>query len=471
MNSVKKPYWITIYTLIFIFVYMIFFQNYWRFWNSDKGETPFVSDVDQYYSYLPATFIYHDLDFSYSNRYWLTTAPNGNVVAKGTYGMAFLYSPFFLLGHKIAINQNSPLNGYSEPYGTCVHYGSLFYCLMGLIILASVLRRFYSDGITAITLATLFFATNLFYYTMQEGEMGHVYCFFLVSLFVWLTVKWHERQKSIYFLWIGLTMGLLTLIRPTEILISFIFIGYGIHSFSDFKNKLKQILFSFKNVPLFLFGFFIMWLPQIIYWKMKTDHCLFFSYGSGEGFFWLDPQIINLLFSYRKGWFVYTPIMLFSVIGLFMLKNNSKGFKFPIIIYLLLNIYMLSCWWCWWFGGGFGMRALVQAYAILAIPLAAFYQYLFSLDLKKQIFVVLARGIVVVLFSGFLCLNIIQTYQINHVANSSYHSILHWDSMSKDAYWRVFGKFDFSSAEDAEMWGKELIPADYESAIKGKKRD
>lgn len=465
MSETKKPYWITIYTLIFVFVFMLFFQNYFRFWNSDKGETPFQWDADQYYSYLPATFIYHDLDFTYTTRYWLIPTPTGKSIPKMTCGVAIMMTPFFLLGHKIAINQNSPQDGYSEPYGTCVHYGSLFYSLMGLVILAFVLRRFYSDKIIALTLVTLFFSTNLFYYTLRDGEMAHSYSFFLTALFLWLTCRWHERQKSIYFLWIGLTLGLATLVRPTEILISLIFIFYGINSIKGLTDKLKQITISYKNISLLILGFIITWLPQLIFWKIKTDHFLFFSYGSKENFFWSDPQILNVLFSYRKGWFIYTPVMLFAIAGLFMFKAQNKAFKFAIIIYLILNIYVLSCWWCWWFGGGFGMRALVQAYALLAIPLAAFYQFVFSSHFKKQLISVLTKGIAFAMFSGFLCLNIIQTYQYDHPAN---HRLLHYDSMSKEAYWQVFGKFDLSD-EDYAKFEKELITPDSEAAMRGER--
>ena len=458
----KKPYWITLYTLIFILTYMLFFQGYWKYWK--EYENPFNSDVAQYYSYLPLTIIHGDMDMvKHNHGYWPIKAPNGAKVPKVTYGMALMYSPFFLLGHKIAINQNSPQDGFSEPYATCVHYGTLLYCFLGLLILAFVLKRFFSDGIIAITLVTLFFATNLFFYTLREGEMTHSYSFFLISLFVLLMCKWHEKNKSIYFLWIGMTMGLLTLIRPNEILLFIVFIGYQVHSLSDFKNKLLKIIFSYKNILLFIIGFFILWVPQMIFWKIETDQLLFFSYGNKEGFFWLDPQIKNLLFSYRKGWFVYTPIMLFAIAGLFMLKNKGLDFKIPIIIYLGLNIYLLSAWWCWWYGGGFGMRALVQSYAILAIPMAAFYEHIFSFSFKKQLFTILSRSLVVCLFSVFLCINQIQTYQYNHF-------MIHYDSMSKDAYWHFFGKFDYNE-DDVKKFEEESNLPDYEAAMKGEKRD
>ncbi len=468
MHTGRKPYWITIYTLIFILVYMLFFQNYWRYWDIKKGETPFQSDADQYYSYLPATFIYHDLDFTYTNRYWLTTSPvTGKSVPKMTSGVAFLMMPFFLLGDKIAFNQKSPRTGYSEPYTTCVHYSCLFYSLMGLVILALVMRRFYSDKITALTLATLFFATNLFFYTLRDGEMSHCYGFFAASLFLWLTCRWHERQKSIYLLWIGMAVGLASLIRPTEILISIIFIGYGVHSFSDLKNKLKKIICSYKNVPLLIVGFLLVWLPQIILWKVKTGSFLFFSYGE-EKFFWADPQIFNLLFSYRKGWLVYTPVMMLALISLFfILKSKTDTIKIPLIIYLTLNIYVISSWWCWWYGGGFGMRPMIQAYPFLAIPLAAFYRYIFSFNFKWQFFSVALNSITVFLLSSFMCLNIIQTYQYDHPLE---HKLMHFDSMTKDAYWRVFAKFNISD-DDYAKYNKELEIPPSNAAIKGEQRD
>src|ERR1700739_4548372 len=115
-----KTKYVTAYALIFIFMYMVFFHDYWKSWRGNG--TPFQYDVDQYYSYLPAAFIHHDLDFKFSDRYWMTKAPNGNKVPKMSCGMAIMYSPFFFLGHKIAINEHSALDGYSDPYKICVHW-------------------------------------------------------------------------------------------------------------------------------------------------------------------------------------------------------------------------------------------------------------------------------------------------------------------------------------------------------------
>src|SRR5438046_191379 len=111
--------------IIIIISHSLLFQDFWKSWK--KNETQFVWDVNTYYSYLPAAFVHNDLTFSYINKDWTIVAPNGAKVPKGTCGMAIMYAPFFLIGHKIAINSQEPLTGFSQPYSEMVHYGSLIY--------------------------------------------------------------------------------------------------------------------------------------------------------------------------------------------------------------------------------------------------------------------------------------------------------------------------------------------------------
>lgn len=63
----------------------------------------------------------------------------------------------------------------------------------------------------------------------------------------------------------------------------------------------------------------------------------------------------------------------------------------------------MLAWNCWWYGGSFSQRSVVQSYAILAFPLAAFFQ---SISNKKILFYFS------LLFVAFCCwLNILMTYQ------------------------------------------------------------
>lgn len=454
---------LTTYALAFICVFMLLFQDYWRAWR--PGDHPFKFDRAHYYSYLPTLLINHNFDFTrcpdLSN---LTTTPTGNKIPKVTYGMALMYSPFFLLGHKAAINSHSPLTGYSEPYSTCVHYGSLIYTLIGLYLLACVLRRFFRDAVIALTIACLFFGTNMFHYSMREGEMAHVYCFLLISAIMLLTCKWHENPRNLTLVWLGLLTGLLSLMRPTEILILLFFLLYGVSSFRALWEKLKLLFLKhYVGLILFTVAAFMMWVPQMILWKKLTGSLLFFSYSENEKFFWADPKIFNVLFGYRKGLFVYTPLMLLAMAGFFFLRGHLARLRTGIILYFLLNVYLVSSWWCWWYGGGFGMRALIQSFALLAIPLAAFFEFIFTLNYQKFFAAPALRLFTVACTSFFVILNIVQTYQY-HITG-----MIHWDSMTKAAYWHVFDKFHYTSEEDAQKQNSYLVAPDYDAAMKGER--
>jgi hypothetical protein len=80
-----------------------------------------------------------------------------------------------------------------------------------------------------------------------------------------------------------------------------------------------------------------------------------------------------VLFGWEKGWFVYTPITLIFISGLFFLKNFP--FKKAVIVFSLLNIYIIISWFDWQYGGSYSTRALSQSYPVWALPLAAFIQW------------------------------------------------------------------------------------------------
>jgi hypothetical protein len=47
--------------------------------------------------------------------------------------------------------------------------------------------------------------------------------------------------------------------------------------------------------------------------------------------------------------------MTFSLIGIGLLHRVNKLFFWPVLVYFLISWYILSSWWDWWYGGGFGM--------------------------------------------------------------------------------------------------------------------
>jgi len=412
-------------------------------------------DVIDYYGYLPAAFIYHDITLQFKDHYqghkkfvfWAKKTATGNYVFKMTMGVSVMLSPFFFIANEAAGPLGYNTGGYSLPYRFAIVIAALFYLLLGLIFLARVLRFYFSETVTALTVLAIGLGTNLFWYSTFEPGMSHVYSFFLVSVFLYLTILWHRRITIMRTIFIGLVIGLLTLIRPVNILMVLFFIFYDVKSIAGFKNKFSLFWQKRIHILLMILAGFVVLLPQFIYWKTVTGHWVYYSYGR-EGFFFLHPQIINVLFSFRKGWFVYTPVMFFAVIGTYFLFKNYKQFFLPVLLLFIVYLYVVSSWWCWWYGGSLGQRELIDIYPVMALPLAAMLHWIGSQKTR------LAYPATLLLLASVL---LGAFYNVQY-----YYGSIHWDSMTKAAWLDSFGRIHPSS-----RFYKLLKTPDYKDALLG----
>ena len=339
------------------------------------------NDVISYYAYLPATFIFHDLNFGFvknlpadfEGKIWLQETPTGNPILRMTMGLAILWIPFFLIGHGLAFLTGASTLGYSWPYGLSIFLAAVFYLFIGLVYIRKILIRYFSDVTVALTLLVLVLSTNLMYYVISEPGMSHVYNFALIAIFLYYSILWTEKSTFVKSIILGFVAGLIVLIRPTNIVILILPAFIGISGLDDFVRRLKS---HWKGIMWAALAAFIVVLPQLIYWKVQTGYFFFNSYMESGKFYFLKPQIVNGLFSYRKGWLIYTPVMAFAIVGLFLLKKYAKELMFPVILFLVINIYVVFSWWCWWYGGSFGSRPMIDIYGIMAVPMAAFLEWI-----------------------------------------------------------------------------------------------
>lgn len=414
-----------------------------------------VHDVIGYYGYLPATFIYNDLTLSFIGndpksfvgKIHVHSSPNGGRHFKMTMGLAFLYLPFFLIGHFSAWISGAEMSGFSQPYMFWLQFSSLFYLLIGLLTLRSVLLRYFKDGLVSFVLLAVVAGTNLFYYVTLEAAMSHAYNFFLFCLFIWLTIRWYEQPSAGNSIAVGLVFGLIALIRPTNGLIVIFFLLFNVYKRGHLARRIKLFIEIWPQILLIALFAFVVVFPQLLFWKMNTGSWIFYTYGN-EGFFFDKPQIIRGLFSYRKGWLLYTPIMIFGLAGIYFLRKRLPAFFLPILLFMLLNIYVIYSWWDFSYGGSFGSRPMIDSYGLMAISMAAMLD---SVQKNRKLAGYLVKGIMLVL----ILFSIFQTVQYKYQA-------IHFSEMSKAAYWHSFGK-----VKADKNFFDLLEPLDYASMTRG----
>lgn len=406
-------------------------------------------DAFGYHLYLPYSFIYNDLSFSdlshvqsladqYQSTdtlYQLTLAENGNHVIKYPIGVAILMSPFFLIGHLGALIFGYPADGFSTPYDLMISAGNLFYSILGVLYSRKVLRHFFSDKVAALSLFAVIIGTNFLYMVVSYEGNSHIPLFAMHALALYFTIKWHKTPNLINSLKLGAVIGLMIITRPTEIVFLVIPLFWGVQSVKGFFVK-YYLLIKNNWKSLFVFSITIVAIGfiQLAYWKSVTGEWFFYAYNNaGEGFEFFDPYTIDFLFSYRKGWFIYTPIMLLATLGLFFMLRKKYELGVSLILFFGVNLWIISSWSCWWYAGSFSQRSMVQSYPEMAIGLGALITFFIERKLLSRI--------LLTIIGVFILLNLFQSWQ--------YHKrILNPSRMTKNYYWSIFGRT--SAPENAE---------------------
>ncbi len=406
-------------------------------WGDDNWKDIVEADGKGYYAYLPAVFIYHDLNFGFFEKiemekyynknifYDYRSYSNNKTIDKYYCGTALTVMPFFLIAHSLSYFYGNDTDGFSKLYMVFVSVAALFYLLIGLIFLNSSFNIFeIKEWQKSLILFASVFGTNLFYYTVSEPGMSHVYSFAFVSMFFYYSLKYFRTFKKKFVPALSIIAAIIILIRPVNGLIILIW-PFAAGSLEQLKKGIINI-FKYKKVLIISSFLFLGILSiQFIIYKISTGSFFVYSYTE-EGFNFFDPHFIDILFSYKKGLFLYTPIFILSFTGAFYLWKSQRFSFYSWFAFFIIITYILSSWWNWYYGGSFSSRVYVEF-----IPL---FMVLLAIALNK----IRKKSLKISLISAIVLLTLlcqIQTYQYRYYR-------IHWSEMTKEKYWDVFLRID-----------------------------
>lgn len=387
-------------------------------------------DAFGYYLYLPSFLLYHDykelrwmdaVDSTYrlsgGTGYPVTKLDNGALVNKYLGGIALLQLPFFAAGHLAAQGLGYPPDGYSPPYQWALAVGLLLYSFLALLLLRAVLRRYFGDGVTAATLLLLCLATNYVQYAAVDSGQTHGFIFCLYAAVLLATARWHETHRLRWAAATGYLIGFATMCRPTEAIMLFIPLLWETQSKTTAARKWAAVRRHPAHVAAAVVSGFLGILPQLLYWKAVTGS---FIYDVGSKWVFFNPWW-RVLVGWEKGWFIYTPVTVALVAGLFFVRRYP--FRYAALSFCLLNLWIILSWDDWQYGGSYSTRALVQSYPVFALPLAALLRQ--SMQTRGLRLLTAAAG---VYLTG---VNLFQITQYNS-------TVLHYRDMNRAYYGRIY---------------------------------
>lgn len=395
------------------------------------------NDVLGYYAYLPAALVYGDLlnmqhlrtpgDDTVSTEvgYGLFTVPaTGHVYNKYPYGNALSMAPAFLVAHAVDTlrNPDTPFRAYAPPYQLAVVITSILCTVGGLLITGRYLRRFLSPGVTTLTLLAIGWGTNLFHYSSILAGYTHPLLFLLFAVVLERSDAWYRNPRRSTALVLGLTLGWIAVIRPVDVLVAIVPLAYALGT-----ARWKMPWQHRSHLALLVGAALLPLIPQLLLWKLGTGHWLHWSYGE-EAFHFSAPHIVDGLFSFRKGWFIYTPLAFVAFLGCFSLWKRPalRPYVRMLLCFYLPFLWVVFSWWSWWYGGSFGSRPMIQTLPLLSLPLGMLIS-----DILRQR--ALVRTTSIILIAGCVILNLFQQWQY-------LNGIIHHSDMDLARYRAAWGR-------------------------------
>ncbi len=445
---------------IVLLLFMVFaFSTAEKINKINTGEKTCVCAYDGfgYYMYLPHIFEKGHLDIQ---KEWAQNLQNEYCNGAVTYqlerhyldknidiyhmGLAFVMLPSYTIADISARIGGYKTDGFSYPYNVGYQLNALLFIFLGLLYSRKLLRLFTNELKTSVALILVALGANSYFIFTQQNDLPHLYLFVInaASSYHLFQYYYHDKKRSILFA--ALLFGLSVCIRPTQAL-------FGIIPFILLLKKhgrTKEFLFKIAIFPIAA----IIWnIPQIIYWKVIGGEFIIPNLHT-EDMVFTDPNLLDFLFSYRKGWLLYTPIFILLPIGWWFMFKKDRTLFYATLSFSVVYIYAMSSWECWWYAASFGQRVMVDIYPILAIPLV------FVLNEFKKPLTTAAASLFAL---GCITLNLFQSEQMNR-------GIMDGFRMSQAHYWHIWGELNRYKVHNRWLlinreninWPKELSQFD-----------
>jgi hypothetical protein len=350
-------------------------------------------DSVYYYIYLPSLYFDSDLDFT--NELARLYSPgleqlSDNGLPKNVFsiGPAIFWSPFFLLAHVLTIGSRifgsglAP-DGFSLLYQLFVYIANSFYGLAGILLTTYILRLYVKPWAGLLAALSILFASQMTYYLWSFTAMSHNTSFASVSLFLLLFLTRGPVKLT------ALAAALMILARWQNALfllpVIVLFINKTAISLklknTDWKILLRQHL-TFGAVLLLGLA------PQFFAWWVIYGSVLLIPQGSGFIEF-NSFALIWVLFSLHHGLFMWHPLLLVGLGGLYLLWQKQRVLALSLVGIFVLQWIVNAAVEDWWASWSFGHRRFINLLPIFALGLAMIFDKMTHEGIKKMSLIVI----------------------------------------------------------------------------------
>ncbi len=346
-------------------------------------------DTVAYYSWLRSTVIDGDLNvhnefehYGYANERGQTAT--GYTVNEWAVGSAIMWLPYFLIAHSLSLLAHGAglpvaIDGYGAQYILAISIGSALYGLAAILLTYRLGRELFGARIGFLATVATWLAGPLVFYMYSQPVLSHANDTFAYALFLF---TWYKTRQSTTWkagVWRGAAASLCALVRQINAyLVFFVLAEYVAEAIQQWRRtrQWRNSRLAVQALVAFVATWWLVYLPQLIVWRIVFGNWIEFNpYASGvqQGFDWLHPHLLDVLFSTDRGLFLWAPLFLLALFGWWQLRKFDRRLTLLIAINFAVQWYLVSAWFAWNGAAAFGQRFFTNIMPAWALGLGALF--------------------------------------------------------------------------------------------------
>ena len=274
---------------------------------------------------------------------------------------------------------SDPFDLYYQRFGG---YTAVLISALAMLILFSILKKYYSFGLAACLPFLFLLGTNWLFYTSVFAAWSHVYALFLFVCLIWTCLNFLENKNPPSALLFGLTGGMFFATRNFSLLtflLLFLFSGYAMLKNLKTAGPRKVIVWLTLIALSFLLGS----APQLVVnttvhgspfrtsLQASSSAQEMFGSSAKKDFRVLEASNLQFLYSNlvnsEDGLFYFHPLYLVGLFGVLLLRHRNALFQ-GLVNLLLAGVFLFwfidASYFDNWFnraaGSGFGHRRFLD---------------------------------------------------------------------------------------------------------------
>lgn len=333
--------------------------------------------------------------------------PNKYGMGMGLAALPLLYLAKALFEIYAALFGVQP-NDFSSIYPWVYLLNSITFGFLGLALSYKVLESGFGKKIALCSIVIGVLGLPIGYYIWFEPTMAHAISFgfatiFLISAIHWMkTLKKYSQNKGLKPLFwaslaMGFSLGVSCTIRFTNVLFALVPFIFAVKVWKNLDGTYAVSLprIGFFCLALATMAALIGFSPQLIAWKKIYGSWILYTYQGGTLSIW-PKYAFKILFGLRNSLFVWSPLAIIAVVGLFIGASSGKVFPLSGLIVLGSFVWVYGSWEGYSLGHGYGMRGLVDCSFFFFLGFAEIMKTLKGRALEKPF--LLKIGALLILF-------------------------------------------------------------------------